>query len=150
LNLVSSPIMASRTHGSERYFYQMNGYWNIVNLAIAGFGYYSASQGDTDLSLSTSLMEQGKIEKILLFNAGLDLAYMAGGAYLIERSRNVDNRPERLKGFGQSLVLQGAFLFTFDLILYTVHHQHATALFKLMDGLSFHPTFNGIGFTYQF
>ena len=51
-----------------------------------------------------------------LFNAGLDVGYMATGAYLWERGIRKDSRG--LKGYGQSLILQGGFLFTFDLIMY--------------------------------
>jgi hypothetical protein len=150
LNLVSSPIMASRSQGAERYFYQMNGYWNAVNLVIAGFGYYGAISGASDLGLAASLTEQHNIEKILLLNTGLDLAYMAGGMYLIERSRNTSKNPDRLRGFGRSIVLQGAFLFTFDVILYAIHHRHGKALFQIVEGISFHPGISGGSLTYTF
>ncbi len=143
-NLVSSPILASRSTGSTKYFHQMNGYWNTVNFALAGFGLYGALTGDpSGFTLSETLSEQMSMEKILLFNAGLDIGYMAGGLYLLERSKR-DNS-DRLKGFGQSIVLQGAFLFAFDLGFFLVHQGHEQQLFKYLEQVSIHPTGFSLG-----
>lgn len=60
------------------------------------------------------------MQKILLFNAGLDVGYMLGGVYLLERGKREVKNAERLRGFGRSILLQGAFLFVFDLSLHTV------------------------------
>jgi len=140
-NIALSPFLASRASGSQRYFHQMNGYWNGVNLVIAGLGYSTAITSDPNgLSLSESLSEQHSIEKILLFNAGLDLAYVAGGLYLQERSSRSTKNANRLKGFGQSLVLQGAFLFAFDVAFYLFQHQHGGELLKVVDQLAVSPT----------
>lgn len=150
LNIASSPVMAGRTQGPQKYFYQMNGYWNIVNLAIAGFGFYSSLNGATDIGLAQSIAEQNKMEKILLFNTGLDVAYMLGGLYLVERAKNATQNPDRLKGFGRSIMLQGAFLFTFDVIMYGIHSKHGQSLLPVIEGLSFHPSFNGMGVSFTF
>ena len=119
-NIALGSGMQFFTTGEQRYFHRMNAGWNIVNLGIAGFALWSLrSQGGNDLGLETSLSEYFTFQKVLLFNAGLDIGYMLGGLYMMERSRrpNISN-PERLKGFGQSILLQGAFLFGFDLITY--------------------------------
>ena len=139
LNLASSPILASRTQGVERAFHQMNGYWNAVNLIIAGFGYYSAAHGPVGLSLVETLQAQQSIEKILLFNTALDLGYITGGFLLRERSKSITKHRERLNGFGNSLLLQGGFLFVFDIALYLTHQNHAEGLFNWVDQLSVHP-----------
>ncbi len=133
-NIALSPVLASPSSGHRKYFHQMNGYWNVVNLAIAGFGIYGAISADpTTFDLTQSIKEQQTLERLLLFNAGLDLAYMAGGLYLIEKSRNVETNTARLKGFGQSIILQGAFLFTFDVIFFMIQKSHGE---KLIDSLS--------------
>ncbi len=138
LNLAGGAIMSQRTGGSERYFHQMNAYWNVINLALAGAGLYQAISGDaTGLDLAESFQAQNKIEKILLFNTALDLGYMAGGAWMIERSRSMSNNPERLRGFGRSIVMQGAFLFIFDLTLYLIHNQHHSELYQLLSQVTF-------------
>jgi hypothetical protein len=140
-NIAMSPILATSASGSEKYFHQMNGYWNGVNLIIAGLGYYGAVKSNpNDLSMSQTLKEQQKIEKSLLFNTGLDLAYIAGGFYLKERAKNSTENTDRLKGFGQSLMLQGGFLFAFDIVFYLVQKNHGSKLFSMIDNLAIQPT----------
>jgi hypothetical protein len=109
----------------------MNAIWNSVNLGIAAFGYFSAARMAAPSSAFEMYGMQMGLDKTLLFNAGLDLAYVAGGFWLMERSKNTDKRPERLKGYGQSVVLQGAFLFVFDIALYALHQK-----IKVPEGLS--------------
>ncbi|NQZ79046.1 MAG: hypothetical protein HRT61_23455 [Ekhidna sp.] len=140
-NIALSPILASRSDGSMKYFHQMNGYWNAVNLIIAGIGFYNATTVDpAGLSVSESLKEQYALEKILLFNAGLDLAYMAGGLYLLERAKREDGNTNRLKGFGQSIILQGGFLFAFDVAFYLVQRANGEKLLNYVDQLALSPT----------
>jgi len=124
-NIITNATLSSNSSGSDKYFKQMNIYWNVVNLAIAGGGYWASKKEDMEnLSLYDLLSRQHKTEKALLFNAGLDIAYMATGQLLKERAQHkIDNR-DRLEGFGNSLLLQGAFLFTFDIVLHTIHAQH--------------------------
>ena len=119
-NIAVGSIWQSNADGSQRYFHQMNAGWNIVNLGIAALGWWSVSRIDaSSLTLSESLKDFSTFQKSLLFNAGLDLGYVAGGFYLIERSkRSGIDRPERLRGFGDSIILQGAFLFAFDIVAY--------------------------------
>lgn len=139
-NIALSPVLVNNSSGSEKYFHQMNGYWNVVNLLIAGLGYYSAARADSyGLTLSESLKEQQRLEKTLLFNAGLDIAYMVGGLYLRERSENTSDNPQRLEGFGQSLILQGGFLFVFDIVFYLTQHRHGLKLLGLVDNLALGP-----------
>ncbi|MEM0942082.1 MAG: hypothetical protein AAF600_20130 [Bacteroidota bacterium] len=147
-NIISSPIFAGRSSGSIRAFHQMNGYWNSVNLVIAGFGYYNAFKGEANgLSLAESILEQQSIEKILLFNAGLDLAYITGGFYLRERAKRGVKNESRLNGFGNALLLQGGFLFAFDLVFYLVQRGHASVLFEHIEGITFHS--NGLGLIWR-
>ena len=145
-NIISSPIMAARTSGSNKYFHQMNGYWNGINLIIGGFGFYSAITGDAvGLSLTETLKEQQSIEKILLLNTGLDVAYMTTGLFLNERGKLKGNN--RLKGFGKSMILQGGFLFAFDLVFYFVHSEHSGQLNQLLNQLTLNV--DGIGLIWK-
>ncbi len=64
------------------------------------------------------------IQSFLLLNAGLDVAYIATGFYLKERSKN-SSSSERLRGYGNSLLLQGGFLLAFDVALYFIHQSNA-------------------------
>ena len=132
----------------RKYLYEMNIAWNAVNLAIAGFGLYGALNPEQGLTLFESIQQQSGIEKILLFNAGLDVGYMMTGAYLMERSKNSVKHEHRLKGYGKSLILQGGFLFAFDLVVYFIH----TGNHQLMKSLLEHVALsgNGIGVTFTF
>ena len=135
--------------GSVKYFHQMNFFWNTVNLAIAGFGYYGSLEGNgIGLSLAESIKEQNSIEKILLFNAGLDIGYMATGLYLRERSFNSNKNQDMLKGYGESLILQGGFLLLFDGIMYYAQNKHQGKLLEGLDNVTLSQ--NGIGLVYHF
>ena len=143
-NIGSGLALRGGQEGSTRYFHEMNAGWGAVNLVIAGLGYWGTMRSDPgSFDLASTIHEQHKIQKILLFNAGLDVGYMLGGAYLIERSKNTTNRPERLEGFGKSIAMQGAFLFVFDLATYWVHQKGNSELDRLLQGLQLGP--NGVG-----
>ncbi|MFC0262124.1 DUF6992 family protein [Fontibacter flavus] len=133
-NIIWGGIMAGRTSGELRGFNQMNAYWNSVNLLIAGLGYYSAMKEVPSGDFWETLQSQQNIEKILLVNAGLDVAYMAGGLYMLERGRRLDNI--RLSGFGKSVIMQGAFLMTFDTVKFLIHNSHGKELPKILENIS--------------
>ncbi len=148
-NMIVNPIAGRNAIGEDEYFHQMNTWWNAVNLVIAGAGYYGAFKDDpAAYGLYESIQEQSKIDKLLLVNAALDIGYMVGGLYLIERSKNVTNKPERLKGFGKAIILQGGFLFAFDTIMYIIHQNHAPELGNFFSNLAISPT--GFSYTYRF
>ncbi len=145
-NMAVGGALIGRKDGVEKEFHIMNVGWNVVNLALAGAGYYTAVTTDTgEFDLYQTIQEQQKIEKILLFNAGLDVGYMLGGLYLMERSKNDTKNADRLKGFGKSILLQGAFLFAFDLGAYFYIHQNAADLPPLLSGLQFYRRKHWVG-----
>jgi hypothetical protein len=143
-NLVQGSISAGNLKGSPHYFHQMNAYFNIVNLAIAGYGLYEVrKQMNKKLSLYQNLRQQQKIESLLLLNSGLDLTYITTGLYLRERGTNKLN--DQTKGYGGSLILQGSFLLVFDIIQYIQHHQNGQLLNKYLGNLQLATTSNGVG-----
>jgi hypothetical protein len=119
-NMMVGGIGMSRANNPElKAFHQMNFGWGLVNSVIAGFGYYSAMNGHMGIDQPMDLlMDNQKLKSILLLNTGLDVAYMATGLYLMEKSKNSLENADRFKGFGKSLIMQGAFLFAFDLGMY--------------------------------
>ncbi len=141
-NMVWGGIGASQTSGEVKAFHQMNLYWNSVNLFIAGLGYYQATKEVPGTDFWATMEAQQSIEKILLVNAALDVAYMAGGFYMKERGLRLDN--SRLVGFGQSVILQGAFLLVFDAVMYGFHQAHAGELPGLVQNISLGST--GVSF----
>ncbi len=131
---------------TRRYFYQMNAAWCGVNMIIAGFGYLGTQNG-LEGSFAEALGQQTTMTKILLTNAALDLGYMAGGFYLIERSKNVTNNPERLRGFGQGIILQGAFLFVFDVVMHQLNMNNQN---EMLDMVQLGITSAGMGLSITF
>jgi len=114
-----------KANGEAKYFHQFNAMWNVVNLGIAAFGYFNAINSDpSSMSNLEILNEYNSLQSFLLLNAGLDVAYIATGFYLKERSKN-SSSSERLRGYGNSLLLQGGFLLMFDVALYFIHQNNA-------------------------
>jgi hypothetical protein len=146
-NIGLSGLRIAHTTGEDRAFHQMNVYWNAVNLAIAGFGYYkAATTNDSVLSAYASLKEHFSTEKILLLNAGLDVAYVIGGLYLLERGNRQEAGDSRnqFRGFGRSVIVQGGFLLLFDVALYLFQHHHLNEAKSLFDNLTFSGNSAGI------
>lgn len=122
-NIAGGLALRANTTGRQSYFYEMNAIWNTVNLGIAAFGYIGAMRMEMPADAFALYQEQVGLDKTLLFNAGLDLAYIAGGFWMIERSKTVDTNPDRWKGYGQAVILQGAFLFVFDIAMVLLHSK---------------------------
>ena len=109
--------------GQSKYFHQMNLFWNTVNLSIAGFALYSNFSGDiSSMTASEMMSEHSKVERLYLINAGLDVLYVGTGFLLKHLAENNSKRHDLLKGYGNSVILQGSFLFVFDLIMYGIQH----------------------------
>src|SRR5664279_4030538 len=87
-NIAVGAIGMSSASGQTKYFHQMNFIWGTVNLVVALPGYISSRKSNSDLSLAASVKGQAAIEKTFIFNAGLDIAYMIGGAWCIEKANS--------------------------------------------------------------
>ena len=145
-NIGVSAALRGRHSGAEKYFHDMNIYWNVVNLGIAGLGYYTAMRENPEAySAFTTAAKHYSFQKVLLFNAGLDIGYMLGGLYLTERAKRGGERADQLKGFGKSVILQGGFLFAFDLVNYYISSRADDKLEILLSA-----TGNGLGLSFIF
>ena len=123
-NFVGSGTAYFLSNGEARYFHQMNALWNIVNLSLAIPGYLGAQGPEEDMGAIATLKAQSGHERIFLFNAGLDVGYVMGGMYLRELSRRKPDNAARLRGYGNSFILQGGFLLLFDAVMYGFHKHH--------------------------
>lgn len=133
---------------TDKYFHQMNLFWGGINLALATVGYLGAKKDKKSYDLAATVKKQQSIEKTFLFNAALDAVYISAGAYLIEKSTNSTNRQEMYNGYGQSLILQGAFLLGFDAVMYLAHSKHnKLKLTPLLEHIKLSS--NGIGVFYN-
>jgi hypothetical protein len=123
-NMAIGGIGIGRSSGVTRSFHTMNVGWNVVNLGLAGSGLWTAYHTDPGaFDLWQTIEAQQRLQRILLFNAGLDIGYVATGAWMLERAKTDAGRADRWKGFGRSLLLQGAFLFVFDVGAFLYHRQ---------------------------
>lgn len=144
LNIISGLTGNFRLKNESKYFFQMNAAWNVVNLGIAAFGFAGVSNAIMDVDASYMLQEMQKFDRILLINAGLDILYIATGSYLLRRG--LKKNESRFIGYGRSIMLQGGFLFLFDLILYFTHRPNTKTLFQITEKINFTTT----GFTIAF
>ncbi|NIK73954.1 hypothetical protein FHS56_001467 [Thermonema lapsum] len=124
-NILVGSIGNFKTEGETKYFHQLNATWNAVNLGIAALGYFKAVHSDPAAMTNVEMLKDyNSLQSFLLLNAGLDAAYIMTGLYLKEKSKH-SSSAERLKGYGNSLLLQGGFLLLFDVSLYFIHLNHA-------------------------
>ena len=129
-------------------FHGMNALWNTVNGVIAVTGYLGAKKEmREDLSYGDMLSRYEGNKRMFLLNAGLDVAYIAGGVILNEYADEFKN-PAKWHGFGKSIALQGIFLLIFDGTMFTLHQQQNKKWYKLIAGIR--PSANGIGYCYTF
>lgn len=89
--------------------------WAVVNMGIAFFGSEGTRQRRQRLldpdAPPVLAQERESLRRLLLFNAGLDVLYMIGGRALMNRRKS----GPWTRGVGLGIILQGAYLFYFDL-----------------------------------
>lgn len=140
---------AIQLSGKEKYFNEMNCYWNVVNLGIAVGGYMGNQRKDIqNLDEEQTWKEQSKTLKIYGLNAGLDLLYIGSGVALMEFSGKAPKAEQRLLGYGESLIVQGGFLLLYDSAMLLIHGIHGKNFKKKAGGLSFSN--QGVGLHYTF
>jgi hypothetical protein len=110
-----------------RGFWEMNAGWGLVNTALAALSLAGDhADPETHASLGASLEAAHDLSVIFWVNTGLDVAWMAIGGWLWDRGHLKGDA--RTVGFGQSMVLQGAFLFGFDLVMALLEQDAAGSL----------------------
>ena len=135
---------------STKRFHEMNVMWNTVNLGLAVPGYIKARRNAGNYSIEEMLAQQRKTEQIFLINTGLDVGYIAAGYYMRRDALNQGDREALFRGYGNSLILQGGFLFAFDLVAFGIHRSHFNRDFeRLSNKVSIYPIGGGIGLTLQ-
>jgi hypothetical protein len=141
-NIATSGIMYYNTSGTDQYFHQMNVMWNGVNALIVVASLLPKDRND--LNLHKTLKWQSNTEATYIANAALDLVYSSSGLYLTERAKTDSKRHDKFKGWGNSLIMQGGFLFAFDTAMFIVHKRNGKKLYNMMDKISIGTS--GLGF----
>lgn len=145
LNMAGGTVGYFQTSGKNRYFHQMNAIWNVVNAGIA-VSALSGMGADSLASLPMAYKEGLTMEKVLLANAGLDVAYIATGGYMMERGMRKDQ--VRFRGYGQSLLIQGGFLLALDTVLFILNNNHNQELYNILSNVSVSSQGVGMAFTF--
>jgi hypothetical protein len=103
--------------GSISYFYwEMNGLWNIINLAIVLISTTLVLLFRDEIASSPSL--QSTIGIIIALNVAFDVGYICFGYWLKSGKKKHKKPPtSRQIGYGKSLIVQGLFLLCFDAVL---------------------------------
>ena len=129
LNLIGSGYYLAHADRRQQayYFHGLNVLWNLVNAALAAWGvlhlHFTPPPG---LDAAELLTTQPYYETLFGGNAGLDVLYVLTGSYLRQRATRPSTiRPERLRGYGQSLWVQGGFLLVFDAAVWLLLHLQA-------------------------
>jgi hypothetical protein len=122
LNLIGSGYFLPRTdrRSMAHHFHFMNCCWGFINAVLAAVGilrtYPGAPPAGFDAPAAAHDIQQTVF--IFLVNIGLDVGYLAVGWWLIARAARPNaNTPQRLVGYGRSILLQGGFLLVFDAVM---------------------------------
>lgn len=147
-NVAAGTALTLAGEGQSKPFGQMTLGWGAVNLGIVAalkLGKGRAVPTDRAGTVRTQLAT----ENIYLFNAGLDVAYLASGFWMLEhaKTRNTQADYQQDKGFGKGLLVQGGFLLLFDGLMYRAHHRHGNKeLYPLLGRVQAVP--GGVAFVW--
>lgn len=126
LNLAVSLPGLFLSQGWLWYFFLMNCCWALINYGVLLFIFnhvylYRFVTGNP----FTRFRVQRHVEKMMLFNIGLDVAYIFAGLYFRQLSYTTDGIISTLwSGFGVSVIMQGTFLFCQDNVIHWLHYKN--------------------------
>jgi hypothetical protein len=110
------------TENEAKYFHQMNTIWSGINLMIAIPGYIKAHKTKPEgMGFTHTWREQNKIERALIVNSALDVAYITSGFWLRSEAKSDPENYHRFRGFGNGIILQGSFLLLLDITGAIIH-----------------------------
>lgn len=119
--------------GVTEAFHHMNAAWNLVNLGVAWAILHSATQSYPIVyDLGLSIMKHFQSQKLMMLNIGLDVSYTLAGLLLFEHSKNAKKLNYLIKGFGISLMMQGAFLLLLDITFYSIYSSYNDELWEVL------------------
>lgn len=126
LNILIGATFIFQSEAHHFYIFTMNISWNVVNIAVAIFLYtHHNNVFDQSISLLNQMEYQKHIEKSIVFNMGLDLAFIATGFSMYYYGNiPIVSHPELWLGFGISVIMQGSFLFILDMVFFRLHRKN--------------------------
>jgi len=115
LSIVAGAVLLLAGSDFWRGFGLQAAVWGAIDAAIALFGQRSAvkRRAKGPFTAEARAAEAAKLRRLLWINTGLDVLYVAGGLVLVY---TLGARDPFAAGNGWGIVLQGGFLFVFDLL----------------------------------
>jgi len=126
----------------------MSAGWGAVNVGIATVGLLTTSAAPTDPA--ALLAAERQFHDILLFNLGLNVAYSAVGATMLGAGYRDVAHAARWRGFGTSLILQGAGLLVLDGIAFFASRTRLATLLAQQTDLALQVSPSHVALTLQF
>ncbi|HEY9000877.1 MAG TPA: hypothetical protein VIM89_05970 [Mucilaginibacter sp.] len=132
-DLGGSQVVSSKGISREgQYFFQMNTIWGAVDFGTALLGYANVQKyRRKNLTAAETLEQQKKLEKIFLINGAFDIGYIGVGSYL--KLVGDSRKSPIMKGYGESILMQGSFLLIFDGIMYHAEKRNGTRLGNFLE-----------------
>lgn len=111
--------------GFWHYFFMMGMVWGLINFAVSMWIVEHAFLRKFREGSSFERFEiQRHIERLMLLNIGLDIAYIFAGLYIQAVACQHPVREALWQGLGWSVVLQGGFLFLLDNYFFRLHRYN--------------------------
>jgi hypothetical protein len=115
-----------------RDFGVMNASWGAINAGIALLAMRDSGANGTMPTYAEMLRQELQFNRIVALNTGLDVGYIIAGLWMM-----TEGRDSMIRQYGTSVVVQGAFLFAYDLWL-TVEST------RYLNRLTIAPGLNGV------
>lgn len=113
-NVIIGALLQGTSSPLWRAFGQQSIGWGAINVALAVFGRRGLRRKlARGYPTEEAQRDAHTLWRILWINTGLDVLYIAGGWKLARSRGDVD---AKTRGHGVGVVVQGAFLFIFDLL----------------------------------
>jgi hypothetical protein len=132
-NIASGIAGALLVENDTRYVHEMNALWNSVNLTLGIIGLVNnGRRGPKVDSIGEARRVNRKTRRVYLINGALDVVYIGAGALTAGLGRRFDQ--PRTVGWGTSIVLQGAWLFAYDIAMVLAHERVAARTLPVQVG----------------
>jgi hypothetical protein len=123
-NIASGIPGAILVESDARYVHEMNALWNSVNLTLGVIGLVNNGRKPPKAdSIADARRINRRTRRVYVINGVLDVVYIGAGALTAALGDRYDK--PRVRGWGASVVFQGAWLFAFDLAMVLAHERVA-------------------------
>ena len=96
-NMITGAIGRNQATGQNAYFHEMNLIWNVVNLGIAGAGYYFTATGEMPENASALLDDQVSFQKNFTIQCGLGFGLYSWWFLLDGKSEKHNQQTRKIK-----------------------------------------------------